>query len=615
MSKKTNEKMSKQTEQTKQTNTQSSMKPRICAGTRAGGNMIGRKDRKMDDAVLTKDFANTSSDQISTTPISTVLPWILAITRPVHTPLLFSICMRIISQLCNVLLFACAGGGLIAAWRGVPVPIFGALTAAKLAALLIAIALLKALTYYLEQFSGHYVAFKALELLRTTAFSQLWPKAPGVVARSRSGELYASLTRDIDRIEVLYAHTIAPVIAGVFVPFVVVCTGFTLGGWMPMLVPTICIALSVWVVPFIGLRAGIEGASLSLVRRAHLVQHTTDSIFGAREATGYGCETERYAGMEELSASVTAAAYKSALYRAIRRAVNAGCIPAALLGGVVGGIYSGVSLEMIAFLAAGCLAGFEAPRGLEDAAGAIDLSLASARRLYDVCTAKDPVCDGVTDFSPSAPVSVQWRDVTYHYAGTRSRNVLDGFSLSVPAGGHAAIVGSSGIGKSTAVQLLLRYDDPQHGVVLLDGKPVQEYTLDSLRRGVAFVPQRAELLRGSIADNLRLADPNASDERLWEVLSIVQLADEVRAFAQGLNERTGTEGSGISGGQMQRLVLARALLTNPCVLVLDEFSANLPEKTDAAIRAALAQAFPHLTIIEVTHRRSALPQGTIIAQL
>ena len=144
---------------------------------------------------------------------------------------------------------------------------------------------------------------------------------------------------------------------------------------------------------------------------------------------------------------------------------------------------------------------------------------------------------------------------------------------------------------------------------------MQEYTLDSLRRGVAFVPQRAELLRGSIADNLRLADPNASDERLWEVLSIVQLADEVRAFAQGLNERTGTEGSGISGGQMQRLVLARALLTNPRVLVLDEFSANLPEKTDAAIRAALAQAFPHLTVIEVTHRCSALPKGTIIAKL
>lgn len=556
-----------------------------------------------------------SSDQISATPMSTVLPWVLAITRPVHAPLFFSVCMRIISQLCNVLLFACAGGGLIAAWRGVPIPIFGVLNAGKLAALLILIALLKASAYYLEQFSGHYVAFKALELLRTTAFSQLWPKAPGVVARSRSGELYASLTRDIDRIEVLYAHTIAPVIAGVLVPCVVVCVGWVVGGWATMLVPSVCIALSVCVVPLIGLRSGVEGASLSLVRRAHLTQHTTDSVFGAREAIGYGHESERYADMGELSAGVTAAARKPALYRAIRRGVNAGCIPAALLGAVVGGIYSGLSLETIAFLAAGCLAIFEAPRGLEDAAGAIDLSLASARRLYDVCTAKDPVRDGVVNFAPRGAVSVQWQSVTYHYAGTRSRNVLDGFSLNVPAGGHAAIVGSSGIGKSTAVQLLLRYDDPQQGVVLLDGKPVQEYTLDSLRRGVAFVPQRAELLRGSIVDNLRLADPYASDERLWEVLSIVQLADEVRAFPQGLNEATGTEGSGISGGQMQRLVLARALLTNPSVLVLDEFSANLPESTDAAIRAALTQAFPHLTVIEVTHRRSALPQGTIIAQL
>lgn len=132
-----NEKMrAKRSTQIRQTNTQFSMKPRICVGSQASGKILGRKDRKMDDAVITKDFANTSSDHISATPISTVLPWILAITRPVHTPLLFSICMRIISQLCNVLLFACAGGGLIAAWRGVPVPIFGVLTAPKLAALL-----------------------------------------------------------------------------------------------------------------------------------------------------------------------------------------------------------------------------------------------------------------------------------------------------------------------------------------------------------------------------------------------------------------------------------------------------------------------------------------------
>ena len=586
----------------------SAAKARAAAGAaRAGTAKVSAKENL-------KYAGKNTPEEPSTTPLSTVLPWVLAITKPVHSPLLFSICMRVISQLCNVLLFACAGGGLMAAWLGVPLPILGALSAGKLAAALIVIALLKAATYYLEQFSGHYVAFKALELLRTTAFSQLWPKAPGVVTRSRSGELYASLTRDIDRIEVLYAHTIAPVVAGVLVPLTVVCVGCAVCGWVPMLVPMICLGISVFIVPLIGLRAGIEGASLSLLRRAHLTQHTTDSVFGAREATGYGREAERYAGMEELSLGVTAAARKPAVYRGIRRGMNAGFIPAAVLGAILGGAYSGLSPELIAFLAAGCLAIFEAPCGLEGAAGGIDVSLASARRLYDMCTAEDPVRDGSEDFAPQGPVSVEWRNVTYHYPGMRSRNVLDGFSLSVPAGGHAALVGPSGIGKSTAVQLLLRYDDPQGGAVFLDGKPVQDYTLDSLRRGVTFVPQRAELLRGSVADNLRLADPNASDERLWEVLSIVQLADEVRAFPQGLNEPTGTEGAGISGGQMQRLVLARALLTKPAVLVLDEFSVNLPESTDAAIREALALAFPHLTVIEETHRSSSLPAEAIVKE-
>lgn len=548
--------------------------------------------------------APDADSSVDSDALKSVLHWLLGVTKPVHAPLAFSICMRIISQIAYIALFALAGGGIVAIMLETPLPLLGIITPWKLALCLITLALLKAVTYYLEQFSGHYVAFKALELLRGKAFSMLWPKAPGIVARSRSGVLYASLTRDIDRIEVLYAHTIAPVIAGVVVPIGAVFIGYLAFGWQPMLAPSLCVAASVFIVPVLGLRAGMQGAAQTLALRAQLTQHVTDSVFGAAEVTGYGQEQRRFSGMDTLSDQVTQTAKVPAFYRGLRRGVNAAFVPLSVAGAVLGGIWAGLSPESVALLASGCLAFFEASRGLEDAAGGVDLSLASARRLYAVCHAPDPVQDGELSV-PDESLSVEWKDVHYAYPGERRREVLAGFTLSVPAGGHAVISGSSGCGKSTAVQLLLRYDDPSSGEILLGGRSVQDYALDSLRSAVAFVPQRADLLRGSIAENLRLGAPNASDEQLWEALRIAHIDDDVRKMPHGLEELAGTEGAGLSGGQIQRIVLARAFLTQPKVLVLDEFTANLPEALDVAIRADLARAYPQLTIIEVTHRLPA----------
>ena len=153
-----------------------------------------------------------------------VMRWLTSITRPVHPPLYFSALMRVVHLLADIGLFAMAAGGMVAvvtagwsawAWLG----------------WVVGLAAVQALAYYLEQFSGHYVAFKALEILRTYAFSQLWPKAPAVVSHSRTGDVLASLTRDVDRIEVVYAHTFAPVVAAIVAPLVAVVTGGVLYGW------------------------------------------------------------------------------------------------------------------------------------------------------------------------------------------------------------------------------------------------------------------------------------------------------------------------------------------------------------------------------------------------
>ncbi|MCI2003175.1 MAG: ABC transporter ATP-binding protein, partial [Ancrocorticia sp.] len=146
----------------------------------------------------------------STPNLHGLLTWLTGITHPVHKPLLVSTFFRFINLTLDIVLFGLAGGGVAAIITGT--------TAWPVFLWLVIVALVKASAYYLEQLTGHYVAFKALELLRTEVFSSLWPKAPAIVTHAKSGDILASLTRDVDRIEVVYAHTFAPVVSAFVVP-------------------------------------------------------------------------------------------------------------------------------------------------------------------------------------------------------------------------------------------------------------------------------------------------------------------------------------------------------------------------------------------------------------
>ncbi len=149
--------------------------------------------------------------------------------------------------------------------------------------------------------------------------------------------------------------------------------------------------------------------------------------------------------------------------------------------------------------------------------------------------------------------------------------------------------------------------------VTLDGEPISDFTLDSLRHKVVAVSQRNQLLNASIAENLRLGAPNATDSELWKALETAGLASEIREMPDGLATGVGQNGSALSGGQYQRLCLARALLMSPRVLVLDEFTANLNTALEDQIRAALAEWTDELTVIEVTHRLRATEFADVVA--
>ena len=206
---------------------------------------------------------------------------------------------------------------------------------------------------------------------------------------------------------------------------------------------------------------------------------------------------------------------------------------------------------------------------------------------------------------PTQPFPIIFEDVSFTYpqSGQRisSGEALQDISFTIPAGSWTAICGATGSGKSTLARLLLRYWDVDSGQILLGDCPLSQLDPQAIRRAIPLVTQRIHIFSASIADNLRLGKPDASEEQLWQVLKTVELDQVVAALPAGLNTRVGRYGGALSGGQRQRLSLARALLHDSPVLVLDEFTAHLEPALAARIRHRVREKRPQATIIEITH--------------
>lgn len=546
--------------------------------------------------------------------LRTVLRWLLSLTRPVHGPLALSTLCRAAGQVADIGLFAVATYGMVAA-----VSSGGGAGFLWLVALL---ALLKAGLRYLEQFTGHYVAFRALELLRTRVFASLWPKAPGIMARSRSGDMVASLTRDIDRIEVVYAHTVAPVVCAYVLTPAAMLVGGAVLGWSAMALPVVATALALAVIPYAGTRRAIDATTAQLAARADLAAHVTDSLYGLEDVLVFGRTADRMEETAALGAKVASSGSLPAWVAGLRRGANilAAGMSAAWI--IAAGLSDPtISLPLAAAGAVAALRVWEGPQALEDAASSLDASLAAARRIYTLAHAPQPCPDGSGILMPERGLSVEFDDVRYTYP-EREREVLRGVSLRIPAGSHTVLAGRSGSGKSTLVHLVERYDDPTSGTVRIGGIPTTDLKVASLHSCVVGVSQKSQIVAGTIADNLRLGVPSATEVELWRALAVAGLEGDVRAMPEGLATRVGggtshgrPTGYALSGGQVQRLCLARAVLMRPAVLILDEFAAALNRELEAGIRANLRAALPDATIIEVSHRLDAVHEADTVAVL
>ena len=230
-------------------------------------------------------------------------------------------------------------------------------------------------------------------------------------------------------------------------------------------------------------------------------------------------------------------------------------------------------------------------------------AVVAMRRVSEVLSTQPSIVDPEGKENPEGirlKGEIEFRDVAYNYGG--SENAIEHISFTASPGETVAIIGPTGSGKSTVINLIPRLADASEGSVLIDGRDVREYNVDDLRRNIGFVPQKNILFSGTIASNLRMGDENATDEQLHKAAKIAQAEEFISEKPEGINDPIAQGGTNVSGGQKQRLAIARALVKKAPIYIFDDSFSALDFKTDAALRSALAENMKDSTVIIVAQR-------------
>ncbi|CAI0699873.1 heme ABC transporter ATP-binding protein/permease CydC [Serratia entomophila] len=455
---------------------------------------------------------------------------------------------------------------------------------------------------YAERVVSHDATFRVLSHLRVFTFSKILPLSPGGIARFRQAELLNRLVADVDTLDHLYLRVISPLI-GAAVVILVVTYGLS---WLdPALALTLggILLLLLVLVPPVFYRAGKPiGGQLTALRG----QYRTDLtvwLQGQAELVVFGAVNEFRSALNATERQWQRRQWQQASLGGMAQAlmILASGLTVTLLlwltaAGIGGDSRPGALIALFVFAA---LASFEAMMPVAGAFQHLGQVIASATRVKQIIDRQPEVTFPAAGPAAADNAALSLQQLAFTYPG-QPLPVLRGVSLEVAAGEHIALLGRTGCGKSTLLQLLTRAWNPDDGKILLNGQPLQDYDEAALRQMTTVVSQRVHVFSNTLRENLRLAAPAATDERLSEVLQQVGLAKLLES--EGLNAWLGDGGRQLSGGEQRRLGIARALLHPAPLLLLDEPTEGLDAETEQQILALLRRHCQDKTLILVTHR-------------
>jgi ATP-binding cassette, subfamily C, bacterial CydC len=464
---------------------------------------------------------------------------------------------------------------------------------------------------YVERLASHDAAFRVLADVRVRVYRQLARLAPAGLRDFRSGDLLARLVSDVDATQDLFLRGLAP-------PLTAILVGAGAAGAVLFILAPAGLVLAAGL-----LLAGLAVSALAAARarqaarrtgpaRGELTARVTDLLAGAADLHAAGAQDAALAAADAADSELTSLARRSAagaaLGSGLSQAVAGLTLWGVLLLGVAAVGSGTLSRVPLAVLTLTALASFEAVTALPAAAIQLGQARASAARVGAVLDAPDPVTEPAAPRPlPDGPLRVSLRgaQVRYQPGGPLA---IDGVDLDLTAGRRVALLGPSGSGKSTVAAVLLRFADLAGGTATLGGANLASYAPAEVRTVINGCTEDPHLFDTTIAENIRLARPGASQQELDEVAARARLLTWIAGLPHGWDTMVGPGGTAVSGGERQRIALARALLADPALLILDEPAAHLDPDNRRALTADLLAATAGRATLLITHDLDGLDQ-------
>lgn len=471
---------------------------------------------------------------------------------------------------------------------------------------LIVLAVARGALRYLEQMSGHYIAFKLLALLRDKVFSSLRRLAFVKLQDKQAGQLVSLVTNDIELLEVFYAHTIAPIMIAFFTSAILLLVFGHLSGWFVVVALAAYLTVGV-ILPIITTKLAREDGRRYRELVGEMNDFFLDSVRGMKEIQLFGYAKQRLDEIQQRSQKIDTAFERIKDQEAKVRVYTEVAVSAfniiMLFTGLI--LLSLDKIDFSAFLIGVILlmSSYGPVIALSNLSSNLLQTLASGERVLSLL-AEEPELKDVESAVDLKDVScIDVENVSFAYG---EEQILSDVSLSVKKGEILGIHGRSGSGKSTLLKLLMRFYDPKSGSIKINGETLPNINTRSLRDNMAYITQQTYIFNETIEENIRLARRDATLEEIMDAAKKASIHDFILSLPEGYQTKMTELGGNLSDGEKQRIGIARAFLHNAPIILLDEPTSNLDSLNEAMILKSLLNVKAEKLIILVSHRQSTM---------